>query len=87
MIQVKILDMTDNWEQQASLSDDVPLRVVFVDLLRQLGLPDRDPQGEKVSYGLAIDGQSGLLDPDRSLAQSGVRTGTRLRLLAAFTAR
>lgn len=87
MIHVKILDMTDNWEQQADVADDIPLRLVLIELLRQLGLPDRDPQGEKVSYGLAVDGQSGLLDPDRTLAQNGVRTGTRVRLLAAFTAR
>ena len=87
MIRAKILDMTDNWEQEAELADDMPLRQVLVELLRQLGLPDRDPQGEKVSYGLALDGQAGLLDPDRTLAQSGIRTGTRLRLLAAFTAR
>lgn len=87
MIHVKIIDMTDNWEQEAQLADDLPLRQVLVDLLRQLGLPDRDPQGEKVSYGLSVDGQSALLDPDRTLNQSSVRPGTRLRLLAAFTAR
>lgn len=87
MMPVKIIDMTDNWEQEAQLAEDLPLRQVLVDLLRQLGLPDRDPQGEKVGYGLAVDGQSALLEPDRTLVQSGVRPGTRLRLLAAFTAR
>jgi hypothetical protein len=87
MISVKILDMTDNWEQEASLAEDVPLRQVLVELLRQLGLPDRDPQGEKISYGIAVDGQEKLLEPDLTLAQNNVRSGTRLRLLAGFTAR
>jgi hypothetical protein len=87
MIHVKILDMTDNWEQEATLVDDVPLRQVLVELLRQLGLPDRDPQGEKISYGVAIDGQDYLLDPERTLRENNVRMGSRLRLLAGFTAR
>lgn len=87
MITVKILDMTDNWEQEAVLAEDQPLRQVLGDLLRQLGLPDRDPHGEKVNYGVTIDGNDALLDPERTLIDNNVRPGARLRLLAAFTAR
>lgn len=87
MLKVRIVDMTDNWEQEATLAEDQPLRQVMVDLLRQLGLPNRDPTGEKVTYGIAIDGQEHMLDPERTLVQNNVRVGTRLRLLAAFTAR
>lgn len=86
MINVKILDMTDNWEQEAGLAEDVPLRAVLVELLKQLGLPERDPQGDKVTYGIAIDGQDYMLDPERTLIENNVRIGSRLRLLAAFTA-
>ena len=86
MIDIVLLDMTDNWEQDVSLAEDVPLRDVMMDLLRQLGFPERDPHGDKVSYGICIDGQDTMLDPGRSLRDSGVRAGTRLRLLAAFVA-
>ena len=85
-MKVTILDMTGNWEQDATLSDDVPLREVTVALLRELGLPERDPSGEKVSYGVCIDGQDNLLDPARTLRENNVREGTRLRLLAALIA-
>ncbi len=87
MMNVKVLDMTDNWEQDATLAEDVPVRVLLVDLLRRLNLPERDPQGEKISYGLAIDGQNYVLDPERNLVENNVRVGSRLRLLGAFTAR
>ena len=86
MIRVVLLDMTDNWEQDTHVADDVPLRDVMVELLRLLGLPERDPRGEKVSYGICVDGQDGMLDPEQTLRESRVREGTRLRLLAAFTA-
>lgn len=86
MIKIVLLDMTDNWEQDVSVADDLPLRDVMVDLLRQLGLPERDTNGDKVPYGMCVDGQDRMLDPDRALRESSVRNGTRLRLLAAFTA-
>ena len=86
MIKIVLLDMTDNWEQDVSLADDIPLREVMVELLRQLNLPERDAAGDKVPYGMATDGQDKMLDPDRSLREMGVRNGARLRLLASFTA-
>ena len=86
VIKIVLLDMTDNWEQDVSVADDVPLREVMVDLLRQLALPERDSNGEKVPYGMCVDGQDRMLEPDRALRESSVRSGARLRLLAAFTA-
>lgn len=87
MTHVILLDMTDNWETDATLADDLPLRAVMADLLRELGMPERDPDGEKVTYGLAVDGQTELLDPERTLRENNVWDNTRLRLMAAFTAR
>jgi len=84
-MRVTILDQTDNWEQDAVLADDIALRAVMVELLKALGMPDRDPTGEKVTYGICVEGQSHLLDPDRSLRDNGVLEGMRLRLVAAFS--
>jgi len=84
---VTLLDMTDNWEQDAMLADDIPLRQVMGDLLKELGMPGVDPQGDNVTYGVCVAGQTDMLDPDKTLRENNVWDGTRLRLLASFTAR
>jgi hypothetical protein len=87
MTRVTFIDMTDNWEQDATLADDIPLRDVMLELLRELGMPERDPHGDKIPYGICVDGQTQMLDPERTLRDNNVWDGMRLRLLAAFTAR
>ncbi len=65
-------DLFDNPEQEASVRENLPVRTLIEETLKEFNLP------EDALYALRIESSGKLLDPEKTLEQQGIRTGARL---------
>jgi hypothetical protein len=65
-------DLFDNAEQEASVRENLPVRTLIEETLKEFNLP------EDALYALRIEGSGRVLDGEKTLEQQGVKTGERL---------
>ncbi len=66
-------DLFDDPNQEASIRENLPIRTLIAETRREFTLPDGN-------YILMIKSNGRMLDPDKTLEQSGVQTGAVLIL-------
>jgi hypothetical protein len=66
-------DLFDDPNQEASIRENLPIRTLVAECRREFTLPDGN-------YILMIKSNGRMLDPDKTLEQSGVQTGAVLIL-------
>lgn len=66
-------DLFDDPNQEASIRENLPIRTLIAECRREFTLPDGN-------YILMIKSNGKMLDPDKTLEQSGVQTGAVLIL-------
>lgn len=65
-------DLFDKPEQEASVRENLLVRTLIEETLKEFNLP------EDALYTLRVESSGKLLDPERTLEQQGVKTGERL---------
>ncbi len=66
-------DLFDDTSQEASIRENLPIRTLLAEARKEFDLPDGN-------YTLTIKSNGKLLDPEKTLEQSGVQTGAVLIL-------
>jgi hypothetical protein len=63
----------DELDQEASIRENLPVRTLLAETRREFNLPDGN-------YGFKVKGSGKILDPEKTLEQSGIHTGAVLVL-------
>jgi hypothetical protein len=80
------MDETGNRREPVELPDDVPVGRIVVKLVEKLGLPARDPTGNRLLVYKLHHGAAGQLRDEDTLACAGVRHRDLLRLYGEMIA-
>jgi hypothetical protein len=65
-------DLFDSPEQEASVRENLPVRTLIEETIKEFNLP------EDALYVLRVESNGRLLDPEKTLEQQGIKTGERL---------
>lgn len=85
-VNVKIIDVTGNKEQEATLPTNAEVRRIAAKLVQMMNLPSTGPDGAPLSYKFYNKSTGKQLSDDQTLADGGVEDGAVLRLQPEVTA-
>lgn len=85
-LSIQVWDPTGNRKQEVEVPDDAETDRLVAVLVDRLGLPDRGPDGQLLSYKLHHRRLGKQLAGSQTLHAAGVQPGDELRLLPEITA-